>query len=89
MPLIYGTNQNLMNTVRFTMEFTEPVRETALRHAVEAGMKRYPYFAAKIVRCGENWVLEENNRPFVLSPENKTVWSWLRGSKRTSGCLRV
>ena len=73
-----------MNTVRFTMEFTEPVREKALRHAVEAGMKRYPYFAVKIVRCAENWVLEENNRSFVISPENKTV---CLGSEEANGHL--
>ena len=73
-----------MNTVRFTMEFTEPVREKTLRHAVEAGMKRYPYFAVKIVRCAENWVLEENNRPFVILPENKTV---CLGSEEANGHL--
>lgn len=66
------------------MEFTEPVREKALRHAVEAGMKRYPYFAVKIVRCAENWILEENNRPFVISPENKTV---CLGSEEANGHL--
>ena len=66
------------------MEFTEPVREKALRHAVEAGMKRYPYFAVKIVRCAENWVLEENNRSFVISPENKTV---CLGSEEANGYL--
>lgn len=72
-PLLYGASENLMNTIRFTVELKEKVEETALRNAVETGMKRYPYLAVRLQKEEEAYVLAENDLPFVISQDGHAV----------------
>ena len=51
--LLYAADNNLFNTIRTKITMTEPVNHNALRAAVDSAIKRYPYFAVKLVKRGE------------------------------------
>ena len=66
-PLIYAANERFKNRIRFAIEFCENIDIDALKYAVEQVQKRYPYYSVKIEKDGEDFVLSENNLPFVIS----------------------
>ncbi len=66
-PLIYAANEQFKNTIRFVLELTEDVDTDALQYAAEKVKIRYPYFSVKIRQKEESYVLEENDKPFVIS----------------------
>ena len=71
--LLYAAGPELVNTIRIGITLTEPVDEQALRLALEKTAPRYPYFAVRLVRRGEEYVMEPNELPFVVSPRGGTV----------------
>ncbi len=71
--LLYAAGPELVNTIRIGITLTEPVQEQALRPALQKAALRYPYFAVRLVRRGEAYWMEPNDRPFILSPKGRTV----------------
>ena len=71
--LLYAAGPELVNTIRIGITLTEPVDEQALRSALSKAAQRYPYFAVRLSRRGEEYVLESNDLPFVVSPDGSTV----------------
>ena len=64
-PLFYAANENFKNTIRFSVEFTEKIDCDSLAYAVEQIQKRY--------QQDEDYILETNSEPFVISEKNRTV----------------
>lgn len=71
--LLYAAGPELVNTIRIGITLTESVDEQALRTALLKAAQRYPYFAVRLSRRGEEYVMEPNDLPFVVSPNGRTV----------------
>ena len=71
--LLYAAGPELVNTIRIGITLTESVDEQALRSALLKAAQRYPYFAVRLSRRGEEYVMEPNDLPFVVSPNGRTV----------------
>ena len=65
--LMYAAGGDIKNTIRTDITFTEPVDKEALVYAANEAVKRFPYFSVRLVRRGEEYVLEHNSKPFVVS----------------------
>ena len=72
-PMMYGASDHFINSIRFAIEFADDIDEEALRYASSQVGKRYPYFKVRLERQGEEYVLTDNERPFVISGENAAV----------------
>lgn len=71
--LLYAADPEMVNTIRIGITLTEAVDEEALRSALLKAAQRYPYFAVRLSRRGEEYVMEPNVLPFVVSPDGRTV----------------
>ena len=71
--LLYAAGPELVNTIRIGITLTEPIDEQALHSALSKAAQRYPYFAVRLSRRGEEYVMESNDLPFVISPGGNTV----------------
>ncbi len=71
--LLYAAGPELANTIRIGITLTEPIDGQALRLALSKSAQRYPYFAVRLSRRGEEYVMEPNDLPFVVSPHGGTV----------------
>ena len=65
--LFYAAGEDLRNTIRVEIKLTEPVEPAALAQAASFAASRFPYFAVKLVRDGEQFILEQNDAPFVIT----------------------
>lgn len=72
-PQFYCANPHFMNTIRFSIDFSEPIKKEALEQAIKIGMKRYPYYCVRMRKNGEHIELVSNDLPFVLSDNGATV----------------
>lgn len=72
-PLLYAANEYFKNTIRFAVEFFDDIDLEALRFAVCQVQRRYPYFSVRIEKEGEEFVLAENDQPFVIAAGEKPV----------------
>ena len=64
--IIYASGEDLRNTLRFGIFFREKVQIGAMKEAAEEAAVRFPFFKVKMVREGETYFLEENEKPFVF-----------------------
>ena len=71
--LLYAAGPKLVNTIRIGVTLKEQVNEQALRSALLKAAQRYPYFAVRLSRRGEEYVKESNDLPFVVSSGGRTV----------------
>ncbi|MBR3166295.1 MAG: hypothetical protein IKF16_09030 [Lachnospiraceae bacterium] len=65
--LFYAAGEDLRNTIRVEIRLTEPVEPAALTQAAALAASRFPYFAVTLVRDGEQFILEQNDAPFVIT----------------------
>ncbi|MBR5731781.1 MAG: hypothetical protein IKX89_07525 [Firmicutes bacterium] len=79
--IFYAAGPDLWGTFRIAVTLTEAVDPQALRHAAERAAERFPYFAVRLIRRGEEYVLEDNPLPFVISEEG---WAAELGSKESN-----
>lgn len=72
-PLLYGANRDFFSTflLSVTMDFT--VDACMLEKAVHSAMERYPYFSVRPVRHENRIVLEQNDNPVPVFPDDRTV----------------
>ena len=71
--LLYAAGPDMRNTIRTDVTLTEPVNVQALEKAVQTAAVRFPYYAVKLVRNGSEYRMVDNQLPFVISPNGKTV----------------
>ena len=71
--IIYASGDELRNTLRIGVFLREPVDIDALRRAAAKAAKRFPFFAVKLVRRGEEYVMEPNDAPFTFSYGKRPV----------------
>lgn len=71
--IIYAAGEDLRNTLRFGIFFREPVQIDVLRQAAAKAAVRFPFFAVRLTRTGEKYVLEHNDQPFVFSRGSSPV----------------
>ena len=65
--LLYAAGDDILNTIRTDITLTEPVDKDILAEAVNSAAERFPYFAVKLVRQGEEYFFEHNCEPFVVT----------------------
>lgn len=65
-PAFYLSNESFAFTFRMQLRLTHEVDGGVLRHAVDAAMLRYPYFALRAAVEDEEIVLHDNPRPVVV-----------------------
>ena len=70
---MYAAGSDFRNTIRTSLEMTEPVDESVLRQAVDRLPLRFPYYAVRLIREGEDYFYESNDAPYVISPNGKAV----------------
>ena len=71
--LLYAAGPELLNTIRMDIVLKEPVDLLTVQKAVDTAAARFPYYAVKLARRGEEYVFLPNPLPFVVSPEGRTV----------------
>ena len=81
MPLLYSGNEKFKNTIRFSVEFIDAIDFDSLSYAVKQVQKRYPYFSVKIKEQNEEFVLESNPQPFIIS-EKKSSYMFKQPRKQ-------
>ena len=82
--LLYAAGEGILNTHRTAVTLKDPVDPRMLEEAIRKAAVRYPYFAVRLERQGEAYVMEPNGRPFVLSPAGGTV---TLGTEESNGHL--
>ena len=71
--LIYAAGDDLHNTIRTCIVMTEPVDAGALREAADLAIGRFPYFAVRLVKKGEEYVLQHNPAPLTITHGSRAV----------------
>lgn len=71
--ILYAAGPDLLGTLRMAIILTEPVDPEVLAGAAAKAIRRFPYFAVRLVRDGDKYIYESNPLPFVVSPEGKAV----------------
>lgn len=82
--LLYAAGEDLVNTHRTAVTMKDPVDPQILEEAIRKAAVRYPYFAVRLERRGEEYVMVLNELPFVLSPNGGTV---TLGTEESNGHL--
>lgn len=67
-PLFYVSSEKMPFTIRIETGMKETVLEEPLRRAVDMAMKRYPYFALRVVEKDGEYLAEPNEKPVAVYP---------------------
>lgn len=73
-PLFYICSKEMPFTFRISVTLKEPVSEESLRYAMDMTIQRYPHFALRIVRNGEDYITAPNPLPIVVYRDDKVVY---------------
>ena len=73
-PIFYICSREMPFTFRISVALKETVSEAALRYAVDMTMRRYPYFALRIVRDGEEYLTVPNPLPVVVYRDDGVIY---------------
>ena len=71
--IMYAAGDELYNTIRTGITFTEPIDEQILRDAVDRLVLRFPYFGIKFERRGDNLYYVQNKEPFVITSDGEPI----------------
>lgn len=83
-PLFYISSEKMPFTIRIEVGLKEAVSEESLQYAVGRAMKRYPYFAIRLVEKDGEYRAVPNEKPVVVYP-GPTVYPL--GSEDVNGHL--
>ena len=72
-PMFYICTRKMPFSIRITVALKEPIAEASLRYAVDMTMRRYPHFAMRIVRDGEEYLTVPNPLPVVVYRDDSVV----------------
>ena len=71
--LIYALGKGVMNSFRVDITLTETIDPEILKIAISETVPRYPYFAVRLARRGEEYVWESNELPIVISKGRRAL----------------
>lgn len=72
-PLLYGANEDFFSSFLLSAEMNFTVEQKILSKAVSEAMERYPYFSVRPVRCENSIILEQNENPVPVFPDDRKV----------------
>lgn len=64
---IYETTKKNPHTFRVTVKMQDIINRDVLRRSIDKTMQRYPYFAQRLVKEGEEFFYEDNSAPLPLA----------------------
>ncbi len=65
-PQFYVVSDKMPFTIRVEIKLKHSIDGDVMQEAVNRSIKRYPYFAMKVVREGEEYKTEENTLPLIV-----------------------
>ena len=71
--MLYASSRERPNNFRIRIRMRDLIDPAALRNAVDATMKRYPYFCVELQKENGQLVFVENHRPVVISHSMRGV----------------
>jgi hypothetical protein len=73
--LCYILSKDFSFYVQSRIELDEPIDHDQMQHALDMTISRYPYFKIKLVKNGERYCFDANDKPFLLydDPERMTL----------------
>ncbi|MEE1158828.1 MAG: hypothetical protein UHS51_05345, partial [Atopobiaceae bacterium] len=71
--MLYASSRECPNNFRMRIRMRDLIDPAALRNAVDATMKRYPYFCVELQKENGQLVFVENHRPVVISHSMRGV----------------
>ena len=70
---LYQASNEKTNVIRMEIQMKDRIDGTALRHAADTTMKRFPYFAVKLLKEADAYYFTENKRPVPVINTEKGV----------------
>ena len=64
---LYSSSKENPNEIRIRIRMRDLIDPSALRHAVDTAMQRYPYFCVELQKKDGQYVFVDNTRPVVIS----------------------
>ena len=64
---LYSSNKENPNEIRIRIRMRDLIDPSALRHAVDTTMQRYPYFCVELQKKDGQYVFVDNTRPVVIT----------------------
>ena len=64
---LYSSSKENPNEIRIRIRMRDLIDPSALRHAVDTTMQRYPYFCVELQKKDGQYVFVDNTRPVVIS----------------------
>ena len=64
---LYSSSKENPNEIRIRIRMRDLIDPSALRHAVDTAMQRYPYFCVELQKKDGQYVFIDNTRPVVIS----------------------
>lgn len=64
--LFYSQTDHFGNFVELIYDFDFEIEKEKMQQALDTTIQRYPYFKVKLVRHGEECVLDDNDKPLVI-----------------------
>ena len=64
---LYSSSKENPNEIRIRIRMRDLIDPSALRHAVDTTMQRYPYFCVELQKKDGQYVFIDNTRPVVIS----------------------
>ena len=85
-PLLYGAHEDFLSSFKLVVTMRDDVDHDFLLKAVNAAMKRYPYFCVYPQKNGDSIQLQFNEAPVPVFKDGRCV---VLGTKESSGHLLV
>lgn len=70
--LFYSLSEQYTNFVQLKVSLDSPIDRQTLQRALDTTILRYPYFKVRLVRSGNKYVLEDNDRPMLVYDDVKS-----------------
>ena len=71
--LLYAAGEELLHTIRVDLELNDAVDPEVLTRAVNLAALRFPYYAVRLVREGEEYFMVPNPEPMAVLPEGSRI----------------
>jgi len=64
--LFYSLTEKFSNFVQARITLDDIIDKNVMQHALDTAIKRFPYFKVRLIRKGEEFVLEDNDKPLLV-----------------------
>ena len=72
-PLLYGAHQGFFSTFKVVVSLRDPLEHHLVKKAVDAAIKRYPYFCVFPQKHGDSIRLQHNPAPVPVLRDGRCV----------------